>query len=42
MEEDNILIEDVEFDEVLYQKNIEENSFETEYEAGDLDADNEC
>lgn len=38
--EDNILIDEVEFDEELYQKNITENTFDTEYEAGDLDADN--
>lgn len=40
MEDDNIIIEDVEFDEELYQKNIQENQFNTEYEAGDIDADN--
>lgn len=38
--EDNIFIETVEFSEELYQKNITENSFEVEYEAGDIDADN--
>lgn len=37
---DNILIDEVEFDEELYKRNISENSFETEYEAGDLNADN--
>ena len=40
MEEDNIIIENVDFSEELYQKNIAENSFEVEYEAGDIDADN--
>lgn len=38
--EDNIIIENVEFDEELYQKNISENTFETEYEAGEEDANN--
>lgn len=38
--EDNIFVETVEFSEELYQKNITENSFEVEYEAGDIDADN--
>lgn len=38
--EDNIFVETVEFSEELYQKNIIENSFEVEYEAGDIDADN--
>lgn len=37
---DNIVFEDVEFNEELYQKNIKENSFEVEYEGGDIDADN--
>lgn len=40
MEEDNIIIEDVDFDGELYQKNIQENTFETEYEAGEDDANN--
>ena len=38
--EDNIIEETIEFSEELYQKNIAENTFEVEYEAGDLDADN--
>lgn len=39
--EDNIFVETVEFSEELYQKNIAENSFEVEYEGGDIeDADN--
>lgn len=33
--EDNIIIENVEFNPELYEKNIAENTFETEYEAGD-------
>lgn len=37
---EEIEIEEVEFDEELYQKNIKENTFNTEYEAGDLDEDN--
>ena len=35
MMEDNIVIEEVEFNEELYQKNIEENTFEIEYEGGE-------
>lgn len=38
--EDNIIIENVDFDEELYKKNITENSLDIEYEGGDLDADN--
>lgn len=38
--EDNIFIENVEFNEELYQKNIEENSLDIEYEGGDIDANN--
>lgn len=38
--EDNIVIEDVDFSEELYQKNIAENSLDIEYEGGDIDADN--
>lgn len=38
--EDNIIIEDVDFDEELYKKNIAENTFNIEYEGGDIDADN--
>lgn len=40
--EDNIVVENVEFSEELYQKNIAENSFEEEYEGGNIDANNEC
>lgn len=40
MMEDNIFIEDVEFNEELYQKNIAENSLDIEYEGGDINADN--
>lgn len=39
-EDDNITIEEVEFDEELYQKNIQENQFNTEYEAGEDNANN--
>lgn len=38
--EDNIVIEEVEFNEELYQKNIKENTFNTEYEAGEDNANN--
>ena len=39
--EDNIIIENVDFSEELYQKNIAENSLDIEYEGGDIeDADN--
>lgn len=38
--EDNIIIEDVDFNEELYKKNINENSLDIEYEGGDLDEDN--
>ena len=38
--EDNIQIEEVEFSQELYEKNIVENTFETEYEAGEDNADN--
>ena len=40
MMEDNIIIENVEFSEELYQKNIAENSLDIEYEGGDIDANN--
>ena len=38
--EDNIIEETVEFSQELYEKNIKENQFETEYEAGEENADN--
>ena len=38
--EDNIIIENVDFDEELYKKNIAENSLDIEYEGADIDADN--
>ena len=38
--EDNIIIENVEFNEELYQKNIAENSLDIEYEGGDVNANN--
>lgn len=37
---DNIFEETVEFSEELYQKNIAENIFEVEYEAGEDNANN--
>lgn len=40
MMEDNVFIENVEFNEELYQKNIAENSLDIEYEGGDIDANN--
>ena len=40
MDEDNIQLETVEFSQELYEKNIQENTFETEYEGGNLDANN--
>lgn len=40
MDEDNIIMEEVEFNQELYEKNIQENTFETEYEGGKDDADN--
>ena len=38
--EDNIIEETVEFSQELYEKNIQENNFETEYEAGEDNANN--
>lgn len=38
--EDNVVIENIEFNEELYQKNISENSLDIEYEGGDIDANN--
>lgn len=40
MEDNNIFEETVEFSEELYQKNIAENTFEVEYEAGEDNANN--
>lgn len=37
---DNIIIEDIEFSEELYQKNIAENSLDIEYEGGNINANN--
>lgn len=37
---DNVFIENVEFNEELYQKNITENSLDIEYEGGDINANN--
>jgi hypothetical protein len=38
--EDNIVSDIIEFNEELYKKNIKENSFVTEYEAGEDNANN--
>lgn len=38
--EDNIVEETVEFSQELYERNIKENTFNTEYEAGEDNADN--
>ena len=38
--ENNIVEETVEFSQELYEKNIQENTFETEYEAGEDNANN--
>ena len=38
--EDNIIEETVEFSQELYEKNIQENTFETEYEEGEDNANN--
>lgn len=38
--EDNIIEETVEFSQELYENNIKENIFETEYEAGEENANN--
>ena len=38
--EDNIIEETVEFSQELYEKNIQGNTFETEYEAGEDNANN--
>ena len=40
MNNDNIIIENIEFNEELYQKNIAENSLDIEYEGGNINADN--
>ena len=37
---DNIIEETVEFSQELYEKNIQENTFETEYEAGEDNENN--
>ena len=38
--EDNVQIETVEFSQELYEEDIKENKFETEYEAGEDNANN--
>ena len=40
MKEENIIIEEVEFNQELYEKNIQENKFEIEYEGGEENANN--
>ena len=40
MEDDNIFKETVEFSQELYEKNIVENEFNIEYEAGEDNANN--
>lgn len=40
MEEDNIIIEEVDFNQELYERNIENNNFNAEYEGGEENADN--
>ena len=42
MEEDNVIIENVDFDEALYQKNIQENTFPEPEDGvgGEKDEDN--
>lgn len=40
MGEDNIFEETIEFSQELYKKNITENEFEIEYEAGEDNANN--
>ena len=37
---DNVIITEVEFDEKLFQKNLKENTFNPEYEAGDDNGNN--
>ena len=37
---DNIIQETIEFSQELYEKSIQENTFETEYEAGEDNANN--
>ena len=37
---DNITQETIEFSQELYEKNIKENTFNEEYEGGNLDANN--
>ena len=40
MEDEKIEIVNIKFDEELYKKNIQENEFNAEYEAGDLNENN--
>lgn len=39
-EEDNVFVENIEFSQELYEKNIKENTFNVEYGGGDINADN--
>lgn len=38
--DDNIIIENIDFSEELYEKNISEHSLDIEYEGGDINEDN--
>lgn len=38
--EDNMIIEEIEFSEEEYKKNIKENKYEEEYERGEINGDN--
>ncbi len=40
MKEENIIIEELEFDQELYEKNIQKNEFNPEYEGGEENANN--
>lgn len=40
MEKDNIIVEEVEFDQKLYEKNVKENKFNVEYGESDTNANN--
>ena len=40
--EEKIEIENIEFSQELYEKNVQENSITEEYEGGEIDANNEC
>ena len=40
MKEENIIIEEIEFNQELCKKNIQENEFNPEYEGGEENANN--